>query len=69
MDRAVPKGNNGLAGLSVRNGPVSDRDAVATNGSSKRKSRSSISNINYRDESGSEGEPLVSCTRKAAAQI
>lgn len=66
MDRSVPKGNSALAGLSVRNGPVEDDDmdidAPNTNGA-KRKSRTSISKINYKDnESDSDGAPLVSAT-------
>lgn len=64
LDRSAPKENTALAGLSVRNGPVLDEmdvDHTGTNGNSKRKSRSSISKINYRDDSESDdGQPLVS---------
>lgn len=63
MDRAAPKGSTGLAGLSVRNGPVGDAmdlDAPTTNGTNKRKSRSSISKVDYKDDSESDGAPLVS---------
>lgn len=64
LDRAASKGTTGMAGLSVRNGPVEDAmdvDKPPTNGANKRKSRSSISTaVNYRDESESDGQPLVS---------
>lgn len=64
MDRAFPDKHTGLAGLSVRNGPVRDDDmdidAPVTNGASKRKSRSSINNVSYKDDSESDdGAPLV----------
>lgn len=63
LDRDGPKSNH-LAGLSVRNGPVEDDDmdvdAPVSNGASKRKSRTSITKISYRDDSDSdEGAPLV----------
>ena len=69
MDRAAPKGSTGLAGLSERNGPVDemDLDAPTTNGAHKRKSRSSMSKVvNYRDDSGSDGPPLVSSHPRTA---
>lgn len=70
MDRAVPKSNAALAaGLSIHNGPVDDGmdvDAPSANGANKRKSRSSISKINYRDESDSDAEPLVRLPASAA---
>lgn len=58
------KGKPAPAGLSIRNGPVDDDamdvDAPQTNG--KRKSRSSIVSISYKDDSGSEDDkPLVRC--------
>jgi DNA topoisomerase-1 len=64
LDRSVPKEGSGLAGLSVRNGPVTDDMAVdspATNGhANKRKSRSSITRPVYKDESDSDAsQPLV----------
>lgn len=64
LDRAFPDKHTGLAGLSVRNGPVVDDDmdidAPVTNGASKRKSRSSINKVSYRDDSESDdGAPLV----------
>lgn len=64
LDRAVPKEGSGLAGLSVRNGPVKDEmdvDAPATNGNgNKRKSRTSITRPTYKDESDSDAsQPLV----------
>ncbi|PHH63011.1 hypothetical protein CDD81_6342 [Ophiocordyceps australis] len=60
-------GSTGLAGLSVRNGPLRggrmNVDLPPTNGSNKRKSRSSVSKINYRDASESDGEPLAKRSR------
>ena len=49
------------APLSVRNGPIiedDDDDAPLVNGNGKRKSRSSVGNVNYH-ESGSEDERSV----------
>ncbi|PFH57664.1 hypothetical protein XA68_14708 [Ophiocordyceps unilateralis] len=65
MDRAVPGGNTDLAGLSVRNGPVQEVKDNNTNGTNKRKSRSSISAVNYKDESDSDGEPLAKRSKPA----
>ena len=61
MDRSLPNGKSSMVGLSLRNGPVEDMDvdAPSTNGANKRKSRSSISKVDYRDDSDSDGEPLV----------
>lgn len=63
LDQSVPKKGSGMAGLSVRNGPVRDvemgDDEPVTNGN-KRKSRSSISKPVYKDESDSDAsQPLV----------
>lgn len=61
MDRAVPNGDNSRAGISIRNGPVDEMDIDSpANGGGKRKSRGSLPQINYKDGSDSEGEPLVS---------
>jgi DNA topoisomerase I len=66
LERSVPKSKFSNPGLSVRNGPITggdamDEDAPLTNGVAKRKSRSSISKVNYKDDSdGSDDEaPLV----------
>ncbi|KAK5990322.1 DNA topoisomerase 1 [Cladobotryum mycophilum] len=63
LDRSVPKKGSGMAGLSIRNGPVTDGDmeidSPTTNGNHKRKSRVSTSKISYKDESESDGEPLA----------
>ncbi|KAH6690431.1 DNA topoisomerase [Plectosphaerella plurivora] len=62
-DKAMePKGKPAPAGLSIRNGPVDedamDIDSSHTNG--KRKSRSSIVSVSYKDESGSDDDkPLA----------
>lgn len=58
LDKSMSK-PSGMAGLSIRNGPVEmDLDSPSTNGS-KRKSRDSITKVDYKDESESDGEPLV----------
>ncbi|KAK2679661.1 hypothetical protein RAB80_004842 [Fusarium oxysporum f. sp. vasinfectum] len=63
LDQPVPKQAAKMAGLSVRNGPLEDAmdiDEPATNGASKRKSRTSISKVNYKDdESSDDAAPLV----------
>ncbi|KAI8671267.1 DNA topoisomerase I [Fusarium keratoplasticum] len=65
MDRSMPRDAAKLVGLSVRNGPVQDDpmdvDGPVTNGATKRKSRTSITKVNYKDnDSDSEdGAPLV----------
>lgn len=64
MDKSISKARPGPTGISIRNGPVTD-DAMeidsATNGASKRKSRSSINSaVNYKDGSDSDDDaPLV----------
>lgn len=65
VDRSVPKPKVARPGLSIRHGPITDGDAMdddepLVNGSAKRKARSSISKINYRDESeDSDDAPVV----------
>jgi DNA topoisomerase-1 len=63
LDRSAPNGDTALAGLSVRNGPVTDEmdvDHHGANGNAKRKSRSSLPKINYRDDSESDdARPLA----------
>ncbi|KAM0273346.1 hypothetical protein ACHAPA_001498 [Fusarium lateritium] len=63
MDQPVPEEAAKMAGLSVRNGPLVDTmdiDEPATNGISKRKSRNSITKVNYKDnESSDDGAPLA----------
>lgn len=63
LDQPVSKQAAKMAGLSVRNGPLEDAmdiDEPATNGASKRKSRTSISKVNYKDdESSDDAAPLV----------
>lgn len=62
LDKSVPKKGSGMAGLSIRNGPVEngdmDLDSPSTNGA-KRKSRVSLTQVDYKDGSDSDGEPLV----------
>nr|UWK20504.1 topoisomerase [Trichoderma psychrophilum] len=71
LDKSVPKKGSGMAGLSIRNGPVEngemDLDSPSTNGS-KRKSRVSITKVHYKDESESDGEPLAKRQRSKKVQ-
>ena len=77
LDRTVPKARVSMPGLSVRNGPITGGDDMDldshANGSTKRKSRSSISKINYKDDSeDSDGAPLVrypTCTGRDDAVV
>ncbi|KAH7329274.1 hypothetical protein B0I35DRAFT_419826 [Stachybotrys elegans] len=69
LDRSTSKRTSGMAGLSVRNGPVEDDgmdiDLPTTNGASKRKSRSSLPKVSYKDESDSDdARPLAKRQRK-----
>ncbi len=65
MDRSASKARPGPPGISIRNGPVKDGDAMdidsQPNGTAKRKSRSSIGQaVNYKDDSDRDGDaPLV----------
>ncbi|KAF7549391.1 hypothetical protein G7Z17_g6418 [Cylindrodendrum hubeiense] len=73
LDRDGPNSNH-LAGLSVRNGPVEDddmdMDAPVLNGANKRKSRTSITKISYKDDSDSDdGAPLAKRQRQAKRTI
>ncbi|KAK2598994.1 DNA topoisomerase 1 [Conoideocrella luteorostrata] len=66
LDRSQPKKLSGMAGIAVHNGTVDDdMDLDAPNGI-KRKSRSSISKVSYKDESDSDGEPLAKRPKSAA---
>ncbi|KAH8128279.1 hypothetical protein LI328DRAFT_122595 [Trichoderma asperelloides] len=70
LDKSMSK-PSGMAGLSIRNGPVEngemDLDSPSTNGS-KRKSRESIIKVDYKDESESDGEPLAKRQRSKKLQ-
>ncbi|KPM40673.1 DNA topoisomerase 1 [Neonectria ditissima] len=73
LDRAGPK-SDVLGGLSVRNGPVEyedvEVDAPVQNGASKRKSRTSITKISYKDNSDSdEGAPLAKRQRQSKKPV
>nr|UWK20510.1 topoisomerase [Trichoderma turrialbense] len=71
LDKSVPKKGSGMAGLSIRNGPVEngdmDLDSPSTNGA-KRKSRVSITKVDYNDGSESDGEPLAKRQRSKKVQ-
>ncbi|KAK2935814.1 hypothetical protein FoTM2_003757 [Fusarium oxysporum f. sp. vasinfectum] len=73
LDQPVPKQAAKMAGLSVRNGPLEDAmdiDEPATNGASKRKSRTSISKVNYKDdESSDDAAPLAKRQKKQANRV
>ncbi|KAL7927741.1 hypothetical protein ACQKWADRAFT_277677 [Trichoderma austrokoningii] len=70
LDKSMSK-PSGMAGLSIRNGPVEksemDLDSPSTNGS-KRKSRDSVTQVTYKDESESDGEPLAKRQRSKKVQ-
>nr|UWK20508.1 topoisomerase [Trichoderma stromaticum] len=72
LDKSVPKKGSGMAGLSIRNGPVEngdmDLDSPTTNGA-KRKSRVSITQVDYKDESESDGQPLSKRQRSKKVQV
>lgn len=63
MDKSDSKARPAPPGVSVRHGPVVDdaMDVDSTpNGAAKRKSRSSVGQVNYKVESDSDdGAPLV----------
>ncbi|KAG5809178.1 hypothetical protein H9Q74_012214 [Fusarium xylarioides] len=73
LDQPVSKQAAKMAGLSVRNGPLEDAmdiDEPATNGASKRKSRTSISKVNYKDdESSDDATPLAKRQKKQANRV
>ncbi|KAF4501680.1 DNA topoisomerase I [Fusarium agapanthi] len=73
LDQPVSKQAAKMAGLSVRNGPLEDAmdiDEPATNGASKRKSRTSISKVNYKDdESSDDAAPLAKRQKKQANRV
>ncbi|QUC19682.1 uncharacterized protein UV8b_03923 [Ustilaginoidea virens] len=69
LDRSQAKRSSGMAGIAVFNGPEDDSmDLDATNGV-KRKSRSSISKVSYKDESDSDGQPLAKRPKAAAKTL
>ncbi|KAL7798106.1 hypothetical protein V8C37DRAFT_368688 [Trichoderma ceciliae] len=72
LDKSVPKKGSGMAGLSIRNGPVEnggmELDSPSTNGA-KRKSRVSITQVDYKVESESDGEPLAKRQRSKKVQV
>nr|UWK20503.1 topoisomerase [Trichoderma protrudens] len=71
LDKSVSKKGSGMAGLSIRNGPVEngdmDLDSPSTNGA-KRKSRVSITKVDYNDGSESDGAPLAKRPRSKKVQ-
>ncbi|KAF5572133.1 DNA topoisomerase I [Fusarium pseudoanthophilum] len=73
LDQPVSKQAAKMAGLSVRNGPLEDAmdiDEPATNGASKRKSRTSISKVNYKDdESSDDAAPLAKRQKKQVNRV
>ncbi|RBR18385.1 uncharacterized protein FIESC28_06158 [Fusarium coffeatum] len=74
VDQPVPKEAAKMAGLSVRNGPLEDTsmdiDEPATNGTSKRKSRNSITQVNYKDEESSDDDaPMAKRQKKQTKRV
>ncbi|TWU76841.1 DNA topoisomerase 1 [Metarhizium rileyi] len=70
LDRSQPRKSSGMAGIAVRNGPVDNAmDLDAPNVVNKRKSRSSISKVSYRDASDSDGEPLAKRPRPTTRPV
>ncbi|KAF5527977.1 DNA topoisomerase 1 [Colletotrichum aenigma] len=70
MDRTASKARAAPPGLSIRNGPVDDEmdvDGPSTNGS-KRKSRSSLPKINYKDESEESDDDVPMAKRQKTKQ-
>ncbi|KAK3995421.1 DNA topoisomerase 1 [Cladorrhinum sp. PSN332] len=71
MDKSASKARPGPPGLSIRNGPVINEDAMdidsTTNGVPKRKSRSSIGQaaVNYKDQSDSEDNAPMAKRQKS----
>lgn len=60
LDRSVPKKGSGLEGIS--NGPVpTAMDVDSPNHAAGKRSRNSISKVQYKEDSDSDGAPLVSC--------
>ncbi|KAG5942617.1 hypothetical protein E4U53_007210, partial [Claviceps sorghi] len=57
LDKAQSKRTSGMAGMTVSSGPVDDSMDLDTPNGSKRKSRSSISRVSYKDASESDDEP------------
>ncbi|ROT37466.1 DNA topoisomerase [Sodiomyces alkalinus F11] len=72
MDESASNAKPAPPGISIRNGPVVDGmdvDAPTANGSAKRKSRSSVGKVNYRDGSDSDdNKPLAKRQKKTAVE-
>lgn len=59
LDEAQPKKTSGMTGITVSSGPADDTMDIDTPNGNKRKSRSSIAKVSYKDASDSDGEPQV----------
>ncbi|KAG6011102.1 hypothetical protein E4U54_008294 [Claviceps lovelessii] len=68
LDEAQPKKTSGMTGITVSSGPADDTMDIDTPNGNKRKSRSSIAKVSYKDASDSDGEPQAKRT-KANARI
>jgi DNA topoisomerase-1 len=70
LDRAVDSSKATNVGLSIRNGPVTDgnMDADSHETAGKRRSRSSMSKVNYRDDSSDDDQPLAKRPKTSAAK-
>ncbi|KAI2633709.1 hypothetical protein GGS26DRAFT_554401 [Hypomontagnella submonticulosa] len=69
-DKAMDRRSSGKAmpaPVSIRNGPIDDGASSHTNGNGKRKSRSSLNHVNYKDASDSEDGRLAKRQKKVVA--
>ncbi|KAG5988796.1 hypothetical protein E4U52_006243 [Claviceps spartinae] len=66
LDQAQPKTTSGMAGITVASGSAGEAMDLDAPSGNKRKSRSSIAKISYKDASESDGEPLA---KRAKANI
>ncbi|KAG6065194.1 hypothetical protein E4U32_007678 [Claviceps aff. humidiphila group G2b] len=66
LDKAQPKTTSGMAGITVASGSAGEAMDVDAPSGNKRKSRSSIAKVSYKDASESDGEPLA---KRAKANI
>ncbi|CAJ0553543.1 Ff.00g120550.m01.CDS01 [Fusarium sp. VM40] len=72
MDQPVPEEAAKMAGLSVRNGPLVDTmdvDEPSINGFSKRKSRNSITKVNYKDNESSDDDAPLAKRQKQTSRV
>lgn len=69
LDKAQPKTTSGMAGITVASGSAGEAMDIDAPSGNKRKSRSSIAKVSYKDASESDGEPLVSVLSFMSSQF